>query len=107
MSATAVEPRSAFSALIGASSIVVAVLYATGFAFKWAYFYNFGVQYIVYTQSVSAIVISAIELVRQPRYIALILLYVVVPLIVLNASVGAVRRFRPRNAVQSAILGVT
>jgi len=41
------EKAQPFSALIKASSLIVAVLYLAGFSFRWGYYYNFGVQHLV------------------------------------------------------------
>jgi len=85
------EAAAPFGALIPASSVVVAVLYVAGFAYRWSYYYNFGLQHVVYGFSFPAILMTAIELVR-PEHLHLIVLVVVLPLLVLEAGIRLARR---------------
>ena len=91
----ALETAAPFGALIPASSVVVAVLYVAGFAYRWSYYYNFGMQHIVYHFSFSAILMTAIELVR-PQHLHLILLVVVLPLVLLEVGIQLARRATTR-----------
>lgn len=83
-----------FGALIAASSLVVAVLYVAGFAYRWSYYYNFGVQHIVYELGVQVIVMTAIELVRTWDHLLLLALGVAVPLVLVNLLLAGLRRLR-------------
>jgi len=81
-------PPPPFGALLGASSLLVAVLYVAGFAYRWAYYYNFGAQHIVFSLSFPSILITAMELVKQPGNLLLSFLVILCPLILLNSVVG-------------------
>ncbi|HUR32768.1 MAG TPA: hypothetical protein VM032_03180 [Vicinamibacterales bacterium] len=86
-----------FAALIAASWIIVAVLYVAGFSYRWSYYYNFGVQHLVLQQSVQSFLVAALELVRQPQSAALTLLYVIVPLVLLNVVIAALAHLAGRS----------
>jgi hypothetical protein len=99
-----------FGSLIAASWIVVAVLYVAGFSYRWSYYYNFGVQHLVLQQSVQSFLIAAIELVRQPGSAGLTILYVLLPLVLLNTTLalltrayGDVARSRRHRTMQTVI----
>lgn len=81
-----------FRALIAASSIVVAILYLAGFAFRWAYYYNFGVQYLVFNFSVQSFLITSMEMIRQPENLATTVLVLGGTILSLNALISVVRR---------------
>jgi hypothetical protein len=88
----ALEKGNPFGALIGVSSLLAALLYVAGFTFRWSYFYNFGVQHLVFKMNFQSFLITAIELVRVPRNILLSIAFIVVPLILLNSLIRLVRR---------------
>ena len=84
--------RAPFAALIGVSSLLAALLYVAGFAFRWAYYYNFGVQHLVFKLSFASFLIAAFELIRLPENLGRVALAVLVPLLVFNAVVVGLRR---------------
>ncbi|MGC5939736.1 hypothetical protein [Ralstonia pseudosolanacearum] len=101
---SAAKPSNPFAALIGVSSLVAAWLYVAGFSFRWAYYYNFGVQPLVYSLNIQSFLIVALEFIRTPRALWLLLLSVVVPVIILNLSLIGVRLLaNERTAFASAI----
>lgn len=77
-----------FSSLIAVSSLIAAILFVAGFAYRWAYYYNFGIQYIVYSLSFSSFLITAIELIRTPASLGRFLAWVVLPLLLLNGALA-------------------
>jgi len=87
----ALKQGNPFGALIGVSSLIAAFLYVAGFTFRWSYFYNFGVQHLVFKLSLQSFLITAIELVRLPRNILLSFVFIVVPFLALNGSLRLVR----------------
>lgn len=60
------EEQQPFKSLIASSSLVAALLYVAGFAYRWSYYYNFGVPELVYEMNVQSFFIVAMELVRTP-----------------------------------------
>lgn len=88
----AAETKSPFSALAGVSSLLAALLYVAGFAFRWSYFYNFGVQHLVFKLGFASFLVAAFELIRTPAHIARVLTAVVVPLLVLNLLIAGAAR---------------
>jgi hypothetical protein len=97
-----------FGALIAASSFIAAILYVAGFAFRWSYYYNFGVQHLVYDLSVPVILMTAIELIRTPAHLLVFVLWVVLPLIAVSLAIELVRRAarRSRPIVVRRVAGV-
>lgn len=85
------EKSNPFAALIGVSSLIAAVLYVAGFSYRWAYYYNFGVQHVVFKLGVQSFLIAAMELVRTPGNLLLALLVIFFPLILLNGILGLLR----------------
>src|SRR5262245_3249004 len=81
-----------FGALLAASSLVAAILYVAGFAYRWSYYYNFGVQHIVYELGFQAVLMTAIELVRTPEHFLLFLFWIALPLVLVNALLSVVER---------------
>lgn len=81
-----------FGALIGVSSLIAAILFVAGFSYKWSYYYNFGVQHLVFQQNVQAFLITSIELIRQPKSLWFTFLFILCPLIVLNFVIATIRR---------------
>jgi hypothetical protein len=55
-----------FTALAAAVTLISALLFIAGFAFRWSYYYNFGVQHLVYDLNVHAILTSSMEMIKQP-----------------------------------------
>lgn len=86
------EKANPFGALVGVSTIIVAILYLAGFSYKWAYYYNFGVQHLVLQQSFQAFLITSMELIRVPTNLLITLVCVWLPLILLNALISFVGR---------------
>jgi hypothetical protein len=91
------EKRNPFGSLIAVSSLIAATLYVAGFAYRWSYYYNFGIQSIVLDFNVQSFLITAIELVREPKNLLRVLSWIIFPLIVLNFLVEQVRKFFPLN----------
>lgn len=87
------QPPAPFTALLASSSIVLAVLLVAGFSYRWAYFYNFGLQDLALNSPAQSITISALELVRRPEDAAASIGVVAVPLVLLGALVKLLRRF--------------
>ena len=52
-----------FAALIGVLSLIVALLYVAGFAYRWSYYYNFGVQHLVFKLNAQTFLVTAFVLV--------------------------------------------
>ena len=93
-----------FAALIGVSSLLAAFLYVAGFSFRWAYYYNFGVQHLVYNLSFRSFLIAAFELFRAPYQFSLFLLTVAAPLVVLNILLAGIAAIiKGRTAVARAV----
>lgn len=88
--------RNPFGALLGVSSFLAALLYVSGFAYRWSYYYNFGVQHVVFKLSVQSFLVTAIELVRYPKNLLLSFLVIVCPVILLNWIVGSLRSLADR-----------
>jgi len=86
------EKTNPFAALIGVSSLLAALLYVAGFSYRWSYFYNFGVQHLVFKLNFQSFLIAALELIRTPRNIGLFLLAVGVPLLALNLLLAGVAK---------------
>jgi hypothetical protein len=60
------EEQQPFKSLIAASSLVTALLYVAGFAYRWTYYYNFGVPELVYEMNIQSFFFVAMELIRTP-----------------------------------------
>jgi len=86
------EKNKPFGALIAASSLIVALLYVAGFTYRWAYYYNFGVQHLVFKLNFQSFLITAIELIREPNNLLLSLIFIVIPFILLNHILGLISR---------------
>ena len=91
------EKVNPFAALIGVSSLLAALLYVAGFSYRWSYFYNFGVQHLVYKLGFQSFLITALELIRTPRNIVLVLLAIVIPVLVLNLLLAGVAKAADSN----------
>ena len=83
--------RTPFSGLLGASSLVVAVLFVAGFSYRWAYYYNFGAKHLVFELPFQSLVIGSLELIRSPANALLTLALVIVPLLALVIVLRSVR----------------
>lgn len=81
-----------FKPLIAASSLILALLYLAGFAFRWSYYYNFGVPHLVFSFSVQAILTASMELIKEPRNLMAVALVLIVSLVVVNLLISAARR---------------
>jgi hypothetical protein len=78
------DKNNPFSSLIPVSSLIIATLYVAGFAYKWSYYYNFGIQSIVWDLNPQSFLITAIELVRVPENFLKVIFAILVPLLILN-----------------------
>jgi hypothetical protein len=65
------EGTQPFKALLAASSLISALLYLAGFAFRWSYYYNFGVPHLIFSLSLQAILTSSMEMIKQPKNLLL------------------------------------
>jgi hypothetical protein len=110
------KPDSAqpFKALIAASSLIVALLYLAGFAYRWSYYYNFGAQHLVFNLSLQAILTTSMEMIKQPQNFVETVLFLVGALVIVNLVISAGRRvttwrhsgkFRERLAMAARNLG--
>jgi hypothetical protein len=71
------EDHSPFKALLAAWSLVVVVLAAGGFSSRWNYYYNFGLQNLVFQVPLTSLPVHAIEIVRNPENLIDLLKWVV------------------------------
>jgi hypothetical protein len=81
-----------FSALIAASSLLVAVLYLAGFSFRWSYYYNFGVQHLVFNLSFQSILTASMEMIRLPKNLLATVLSLAGSLILVNLLIEGIQR---------------
>jgi hypothetical protein len=81
-----------FKALIAASSLIAAVLYLAGFAFRWSYYYNFGVQHLVFNLSLQAILTASMEMIKQPRNMVATVLLLPLSLVCVNLLLSTAKR---------------
>lgn len=86
------EKSNPFGALLGVSSFIVAILFVAGFSFRWSYYYNFGIPHLIFQLPFQSFLITAIELVREPTNMGLVFLFIILPVILLNGLISAVRR---------------
>lgn len=86
------ESAQPFSALIKASSLIVAVLYLAGFSFRWGYYYNFGVQHLVFNLSIQSILTASMEMIRLPGNLLITTISLVGALLLLNLAIFALQR---------------
>lgn len=73
-----------FGALIRISSLIAAILFVAGFAFRWSYYYNFGVPNLVFNMNPSVVLITAFELVREPVNLLYSLVFIVIPFVIVS-----------------------
>jgi hypothetical protein len=81
-----------FAALLGVSTLLLGLLFVAGFAYRWSYYYNFGVQHLVFTLGYQSFLVTAFELVRTWANGRLVVIYVVAPLLALALGVALLRR---------------
>lgn len=86
------EKSNPFGALLGISSFIAAILYVAGFSYRWSYYYNFGVQHLIFKLSFQSFLITAFELVRQPFNLILVFFCILLPLILVNGLIKIVRQ---------------
>jgi hypothetical protein len=95
---TAVSPP--FKALIAAWSLIFVVLSVAGYSFRWNYYYNFGLQSLVFGAPLDSLPVYAIEIVRNPAAIAhlivLALIYLL-PFQLLLIALQAMRKTRRKH----------
>ncbi len=85
--------------------MVVALRYLACFSYRWSYYDNFGVQHLVLQKSVHSVLMSAIELILDPRSASLTLIWVALPLLAQN-SVFAVAASLPLPAKRLRFVGL-
>jgi hypothetical protein len=83
-----------FQALIAALSLVIGILYLAGFAYRWSYYYNFGVQHLVFTLNFQSFLIAAMEMIRDPRDLLMTVFALAVALNVTNLLIFVLRKDR-------------
>ncbi len=81
-----------FAALLGVSSLLAALLYLGGFAYRWSYFYNFGVQHIVFRLGAQSFLIASFEVARSSAGQLHLVLWVLLPIVAFNALLAGFRR---------------
>ena len=81
-----------FGALIASSSLVVAVLYLAGFSYRWSYYYNFGLQNLVFNFSFQSFLMTSMEMIRQPESLLLSALSLICSLVFVNVLIAAIQR---------------
>lgn len=86
------ENRNPFGALLGVSTLIAALLYVAGFTFRWSYYYNFGVQHLVFTLNFQSFLITAMELIRRPENFFIALFALLLPLLVINGLLRMLHR---------------
>ncbi len=80
-----------FKALAAAVTLISALLFIAGFAFRWSYYYNFGVQHLVYNLNVHAILFSSMEMIKQPWNLLATVLCVGGTLIIIDLLITGAR----------------
>lgn len=86
------EGAEPFKALAAAVSLITALLYVAGFAFRWSYYFNFGVQHLVYNLSLHVILTTSMEMIKRPVNLAATLLIVGSSLVVVDLLITAAAR---------------
>ncbi len=81
-----------FKALLASSSLIVALLYLAGFAFRWSYYYNFGVPHLAFNLNLQAILTVSMEMIKRPLNLAVTGLFLGGSLVVVNLLTSAARR---------------
>jgi hypothetical protein len=104
------EKAKPFGALIAPSSLVLAALYLAGFSYRWSYYYNFGLQNIVFDFNAQSFLVTSIELIREPRNLLITAASLAGALVLVNMAMGFVlwagRAKRP-NMFHRIVLGLT
>src|SRR5260370_27211087 len=86
-----------FGALIAASSLIVAVLYLAGFSFRWSYYYNFGVQHLVFGLSFQSILTASMEMIKLPANLLITTVSLIATLLIVNLVIFGIRRIGESN----------
>src|SRR5215831_10946089 len=102
-----------FKALIAAWSLMFVVLSVAGYSYRWNYYYNFGLQSLVFGAPLDSLPVYAIEIVRNPaaivHLIALGLIYLLpfqLLLMALQTARGAqTKHIRPPVQFVTRVLG--
>lgn len=95
-----------FGALIAASSLIVAVLYLAGFSFRWAYYYNFGVQHLVFGLSFQSILTASMEMIKLPKNLLITTMSLIATLLLVDFLISTIRgvvRSNRRTRVWNAV----
>jgi hypothetical protein len=90
------ETPAPFGTLAGWTTIVGAILFLAGFAYKWSYYYNFGVQHLVFRQTVQQILVASIELIRLPQNLFFTIVFIGGPLLLLNLLIVGIPRLNAK-----------
>jgi hypothetical protein len=81
-----------FKALIAASSFIVAFLYLAGIAFRWSYYYNFGLPHLAFNLSFQAILTVSMEMIKRPQCLLATAFFLGGSLVAVNLLLSAARR---------------
>jgi len=81
-----------FAALLANSTLLLGLLFVAGFAFRWSYYYNFGVQHLVFSLGYQSFLVAAFELIRTWTNARLVLWYVGLPLLIAAVFVALLRQ---------------
>ena len=92
-----IENRNPFGALLGVSALIAALLYVAGFTCRWSYYYNFGIQHLVFSLNFQSFLITAIELIRLPKNFFITLIALLFPLIVINGLLRMLHHFAQKG----------
>jgi len=81
-----------FSALIAASSLVAALLYVAGFAFRWNYYFNFGVQHLVFNLSFQSTLTASMEMIKRPLNLVLTAVTLAGTILAVNLAISVMKK---------------
>jgi hypothetical protein len=70
---------------------VAALLYVAGFAFRWNYYFNFGVQHLVFNLSFQSTLTASMEMIKKPRNLALTALCLAGTVLIVNVLIEGLR----------------
>jgi len=81
-----------FSALIGALSLVAALLYVAGFAFRWNYYFNFGVQHLVFNLSFQSTLTASMDMIKKPLNLMLTAVTLTGTILIVNLGIAGMKK---------------
>lgn len=95
-----------FSALIAASSLVAALLYVAGFAFRWNYYFNFGVQHLVFNLSFQSTLTASMDMIKKPLNLILTAVTLTGTILIVNLAITGMKKVAQsdsRNSVHRTV----